>query len=127
MRSGHRRAAVSKAGTAGLLLVIGACGGGSTRAGPGGPPNPFDPRAESEDILLTVQNDDFRDATVHVIWNGVRTRAGMVVGKTSQTFRMRWRSEEVRLHVDFVGQGEYVSERIGVLRGDHLHFVIPAR
>jgi hypothetical protein len=125
---GWRRIGRAAAGwIAGTVLALGGCGGPSSGPGPGRAPNPFDANAERQDILLTVQNDDFRDATVHVLWNGLRTRAGMVVGKTSQTFRMRWRSEEIQLYVDFVGQGEYWSERVGVLQGDHLHFVIPAR
>jgi hypothetical protein len=78
----------------------------------------------SEDVLLTVENNDFRDASIYAIWNGMRRRVGSVTGKTSQTFRMEWRSEEIQLAIDFLGGGDYVSERVPVTQGDHLNFVI---
>jgi len=87
--------------------------------------NPFDARrGDTEDVLLTVENNDFRDATIYVYWNGMRTRAGTVTGKTSETFRMEWKGEWVQLGVDFLGRGGYTTERVDVLRGDHLNFVI---
>jgi hypothetical protein len=88
--------------------------------------SPFDGTRGSEDVLLTVENNDFRDATIHVYWNGVKTRAGTVTGKTSQTFRMRWRSEWAHLGVDFLAGGGYETERLPVYPGDHLNFVIMA-
>jgi hypothetical protein len=86
--------------------------------------DPFSGGAASEQVLLTVQNNDFRDASIYVYWNGVRDRVGEVTGKTSETFRMRWRSESVQLGIDFVGGGGYRSETIGVNEGEHLNFVI---
>lgn len=80
--------------------------------------------SRSEGVLLTVENNDFRDASIYAVWDGVRTRVGSVTGKTSQTFRIRWRSEDLRLDIDFLGAGEYSSESIGVFQGDHLNFVI---
>ncbi len=88
--------------------------------------SPFDENTAPEDILLTVENNDFRDATIHVYWNGVRTRAGTVIGKTSETFRMKWKSEWAHLGVDFLGRGGYQTERVPVYPGDHLNFVIMA-
>ena len=78
----------------------------------------------SEDVRITVENVDFRDATVYALWNGVKRRVGFVVGKTTKTFRMRWLSERLQFEVDFVGGGGYRSESIGALRGDHFNFVI---
>ena|SRR6185503_19671970 len=77
-------------------------------------------------VSLTVQNNDFRDASVYIVWNGVRDRVGSVTGKTSQTFRTRWRSEQVQLEVDFVGGGGFRSDKMDVWQGDHLDFVILA-
>lgn len=82
------------------------------------------PEERSEEVLLTILNNDFRDATVYAHWNGLRDRVGMVVGKTSKTFTMRWRSEYVALEIDFVGGGGYRTEQIDVLEGDHLNFTI---
>ena len=78
----------------------------------------------SEDVRITIENVDFRDATIFANWNGARRRVGFVVGKTSETFRMRWLGERLHLEVDFVGRGGYRTESIEVLRGDHLNFVI---
>lgn len=78
----------------------------------------------TDEVLLTVENNDFRDATIYVLWNGARRRAGTVTGKTSETFRMEWRSEWVQLEVDFLGGGGYTTERVDVVQGDHLNFVI---
>ncbi|MEQ1858042.1 MAG: hypothetical protein ABL963_16425 [Longimicrobiales bacterium] len=108
-----------------LILVVGGCAAGAPSSAPS--VDPFDPAAAgSDDVLLTIQNNDFRDASVYAIWNGLKTRVGSVTGMTSQTFRMSWRSEEVQLEVDFVSGGGYMSERVPVTQGDHLDFVIMA-
>ncbi len=75
--------------------------------------------------MLTVQNHDFRDATIYAYWRGVKDRVGMVIGKTTKTFTMRWRAEEVRLEIDFVGGGGHFTETIPVWAGDHLEYMIP--
>jgi len=87
-------------------------------------PDPFSASPTSDEVWLTVENNDFRDATIHAVWNGVRRRVGTVTGKTSETFRMDWRSEDVQLAIDFLGGGGYLSERVPVTQGDHLNFVI---
>jgi hypothetical protein len=87
--------------------------------------SPFDEARWSQQVLLTVQNNEFMDATIHARWNGLRERVGMVTGKTSQTFRMEWRGEYIRLEIGFIGSREgYTSELVGVSPGDHLDFVI---
>lgn len=102
-----------------LLLALSGTACGTTQAA-----NPFEPAPHDEDVFLTVENNDFRDATIYAYWNGVRDRVGMVVGKTSETFRMEWRSEEIQLGIDFVGGGGYRTETLDVWSGDHLNFVI---
>ena len=77
-----------------------------------------------EEVLLTVDNNDFRDGTIYAYWNGQRRRVGMVVGKTSETFHMRWRSEQIELEVSFIGGGGFRSEAIAVWEGDHLNWLI---
>lgn len=108
-----------------LTLVVGACAAGA----PGSQPrvDPFDTaRADSDDVLLTVQNNDFRDASIYALWNGVKRRVGSVTGLTSQTFRMSWQGEVIQLEIDFLGGGGFMSERMSVTQGDHLDFVIMA-
>lgn len=77
-------------------------------------------------LLLTVDNQDFRDATVYASWNGVKNRVGMVIGKTTETFTTPWRDYQVRLEVDFIGGGENmkVASPISVLPGEHIDFII---
>ncbi|MBM4185399.1 MAG: hypothetical protein FJ207_14475 [Gemmatimonadetes bacterium] len=82
----------------------------------GGPPDP---------IFITVDNQDWRDATIFADWNGVRHRVGSVVGKTTETFSTPWREYQVRLSVDFVGGGAMRLEPTGVVPGDHLDLLIP--
>ena len=103
-------------------VVLAACGGGRriTRA------DPFNPGA-SEEVLLTVHNNDFRDAVIYAYWNGLKERVGSVTGTTTQTFRMKWKGEWIQLGVDFIGtNGQTMSDRIGVTQGDHLDYVILA-
>lgn len=103
------------------LASVAACG--TTQEAPG---SPFEGTAGSEEILITVENNNFRDATVHVYWNGLRTRAGTVIGKSTETFRLQWKSEWAHLGVDFLGGGGYETETVPVNPGDHLNFVIMA-
>jgi hypothetical protein len=110
------------AGPLALALLLALAGCGAARSPDRG--DPFAGGAQADDVLITVENNDFRDATVYALWNGVRRRVGGVTGKTTQTFRVDWRSEYLQFHVDFLGQGEYRSEVVPVDRGDHLNFVI---
>ena len=61
---------------------------------------------EDDTVLVTVRNHDFQDAVIYANWNGLRRRVGMVVGKTTETFRVTWRTNQIRLEVDFIGGGE---------------------
>lgn len=106
----------------GLAVVSTAAGCFGTRTGD----SPFrSGQTGDERVMLTVHNNNYRDATIYAYWNGVRDRIGMVIGKTEETFTMRWRSEEIQLEVDFVGGGGYRTEIVSVFRGDHLDFRIP--
>ena len=104
-----------------LALVSSACAGQRSgvdpfRSGPGGRELP---------VLLTVDNQDYRDATVWANWNGRKHRLGMVTGKTTETFEMSWRDYEMWLEVDFIGGGELkTGGRMAVWPGEHLDFII---
>lgn len=108
----------------GLLLAATLTGcavqGGQLEATPFTEVRPFD-----EDVLLTVENNDFRDATIYVYWSGVKRRVGRVTGKTKKTFRMEWLSEEAQFGADFLGRGGFRTETIPVVPGDHLNLLIP--
>lgn len=104
-----------------VALALVALAGCSARAVP---PSTFARSAEAV-ILLTVENHDYRDATIYADWRGVKARVGMVVGKTTETFSMPWRDYDVRFVVDFVGGGGFrVPDAVSVWGGEHLDLVI---
>ncbi len=87
-------------------------------------PTPFVERGETN-ILITVDNQDWRDATLYANWNGTPQRVGMVTGKTTETFTTPWRDYQVRLAIDFVGGGSLPSrDPIAVQAGEHIDFII---
>lgn len=101
-----------------VVVSAAACAGGAAPAAFGGVPQ--DPV-----VTITVQNDDYSDATIYANWRGVRRRVGMVIGKTTETFVTPWRDYEVVLEVDFVGGGGLrAAAEFSVNPGDHLDFVI---
>jgi hypothetical protein len=106
----------------GLSLVIAACSALREDT----LPSPFDGGSRgTPSILITVDNQDFRDATLYANWNGVRHRVGTVTGKTTETLETPWREHVVQLEVDFLGGGEMKAwNPIQVQSGDHLDFVI---
>jgi hypothetical protein len=105
----------------GLLLGAAACGAFREDT----PPSPFEGSPGEQNIRITVDNQDWRDATLYADWNGVRQRVGMVLGKTTETFTTPWRDYMVRLDVDFVGGGALAArDAIQVQAGDHLDFLI---
>lgn len=86
---------------------------------------PFNGGGGDPMMRLTVDNQDFRDATIYVNWNGTRQRIGTVTGKTTETFTFEWRDYELRLEVDFLGGGEMkLGNRISVQPGEHIDFII---
>lgn len=101
------------------LLATAACASGgrpivSRQAGTG------------NEVQLTVENQNFKDATVYAIWGaGPRNRLGLVVGNTTETFQVRFRSGDLRVEVDFIAGDDIVTETIGVFQGDHIHVQIP--
>ena len=103
-----------------LPFLIAALGGCAPSPGP----SPMPRGGSSETLLLTVQNDNYWDATIHANWGGVRDRVGFVVGKTTETFAFEWRREDVRFDVAFIGDGGWQSEMMVVFPGDHLELRI---
>jgi len=109
------------------VLALGASGcasfgGGETRNG-------WDVGAErNETIRLTVTNQNFSDARIFALWNGERRRLGIVTGNRSETFTMNWRpGATLRIEVDFVGGGSFVSDGISSWPGESWEFIIPPR
>lgn len=101
-------------------VLFGAC---AAATGSGG--NPFEGGAAGEEMVrVTVQNRNYRDATVWAHWNGSRNRVGRVTGNSTQTFEMRHRSDRVQFEIDFLAGGGYMGRSISVSPGDHLQLTI---
>lgn len=125
MRERGRRTAL--AALAACAMSAACATGPITREDPFGAPGP-------DEVLLTVHNNDIRPATIYAHWNGVKERVGMVSGTKSETFRMRWQHEEVRLEYELLGRRAVATGRdrrdgmtsapVPVYRGDHLDLVI---
>ncbi len=75
-------------------------------------------------VLLTVQNDNYSDATIYANWGGARDRLGFVVGKTTQTFTFNWRREDIRLEAAFIPDGGWRTHTVLVYPSDHLDLTI---
>jgi hypothetical protein len=82
----------------------------------------------SETVRLTLTNQTFSDARIYARWNGERRRLGIVTGNRSETFTLDWRpGATLRIEVDFVAGGSFVSEGITGWPGDSWEFIIPSR
>lgn len=83
--------------------------------------NPFEGSAGDDEVRITIQNQNFSDATIWAEWGGgSRTRLGTVTGSTTRTFSTRYRSEVIRFEVDFLGGRRYTTQSYPVNPGDHL-------
>lgn len=78
------------------------------------------------DVQITVENQNFKDATIYAVWGtGPRDMLGMVTGNTTQTFTTPSRIGDLRVRVDLIAGDDVVSESMGVFEGDHIHVTIP--
>ena len=81
---------------------------------------------QGNDVQITVENQNFKDADVYAIWNGGnRDRLGMVTGNSTQTFTAPWKAGDVRIEVDFIAGDDVVTESMAVFQGDHIQVTIP--
>lgn len=89
-------------------------------------PNPFQEGAGGDrTIQVTIDNQNFNDATIRAHWRGgSEMRVGTVNGNSSETFTLRHRSDVVRFEVDFLAGGGYMGNSISVSPGDHLRMVV---
>ena len=100
-----------------VIIALTACASPSSGNG-------FRSSPTTESVLLTVQNDNYWDATIHANWGGVRERLGFVVGKTTETFTFTWRRDEMQVEVRFTGDGGWRTDSILVSPGDCLELQI---
>ena len=93
-----------------LLIVATACAPSARAVDPFAAPSP-DREPGEERIVFTIDNRDYRDATVNAWWDGLRTRVGSVGGNSTQTFRVRWRGDRLYFELDFIA---FIDETINV-------------
>lgn len=76
-------------------------------------------------VQLTVENNDFRDATIYAIWEGTtRRRVGLATGKKTTDFTIEWVSGSVVFEGEFVAGERLILGEIEVWEGDHLDLVV---
>jgi hypothetical protein len=108
-----------------LFLLIGAlvgCGSASAGSAAGGFGTDA---ATAETIDVTIENQNFYDATVTALWEGgSRQRVGSVTGLTTRTFTLEPRSDALRFEIDFLAGGDFVGEVIPANPGDHIELTL---
>lgn len=105
-----------------VLPACSALGGGGVASG-----DPFEPwDAEDGDVVvLDIQNRNTREARIYAHWNGFRTRVGSVRGMDDAQLQTEHRHGNLRIEVDFIGAGDFISPPYSVRPGEVVRFRIP--
>lgn len=127
MPSPHTTAMTPTAAVRLLVLTLALIWTAGCGAFAGGARNPFAGGPQGErTISVGVRNDNFADATVYVFRGGERIRAGVVVGKGNQTFRIGWTSTRTfRAEIDLLGGGRCLTREIQMAPGDRVDLRVP--
>ncbi len=80
--------------------------------------------ARTRDLTLYVQNQNFYDANLYAVHNGYRERLGFVGGLSDERFTFRWNQLDLRIDIQFVSAGSYLTEFLLVDEGDVLELRI---
>jgi hypothetical protein len=84
------------------------------------------PRNESyPPVTVEVNNQNFYDATVYLMWHSSRHRLGVAAGNGKETFTANWVGPEVTVVIEMLAGRRYQSIPIGVSPGDGLVVDIP--
>lgn len=77
--------------------------------------------SERDEFRLHVENDNFYDARIYTIVNGVRRPIGYVGGHSRQVFTVPWSfSNDLRVQIDLLAGPTCTTEVIPVDPGDEL-------
>ena len=90
--------------------------------------SPFEGRADrgEEQIQVRIENQNFNDATVHVLRGGERIRLGVATGKTDKDFRVRWNfTLPIEFQISLVGGGSCRVRSMTVDPGDRVWVRVP--
>ena len=114
----------------GLMLMAGLlflAAGGCAALSSNGNGSAWDTADVREDeFTLEIRNQSFNEARIYIHWNGDRRRLGSVGGNQSRTFTLDWRARTLRIEVDFLAAGGFISDGVTVNPGDNLEFRIPS-
>jgi hypothetical protein len=83
-------------------------------------------QSQFQPITVQVENQNFNDVTVFLVWNTDRRRLGVVNGNTRSNFTSQWYGPTLELEIDVLAGRRYRSERISVNPGDELIAEIPS-
>lgn len=103
-------------------LAASSCGKGLAQA-----KNPFAPAsAAATEVQVRVENQNFGDATVHVLRGGERIRLGNVTGKSDESFTLRWNfSLQMEFQIEIIGGQGCAVRPLVVDPGDRVFVRIP--
>lgn len=103
-----------------VLFALGACGGASSSLN-----DPFGAPGDRNEIRVIVMNNNFYDARVYILVDGVRRQLGTVVGKNDEVFTMPWTFSRVaRLEINMQAGDTCTTEALPVDPGDTLQLQI---
>ncbi len=100
------------------LIVAAGC------VGRGGASDPF-AGPEKAQIVIEVDNTGFNQATVWILTGAGERRLGIVNGKATKSFTVRWhRSDELQVRVRVLGGTEFTTRRQLVFPGGEVELRI---
>lgn len=89
--------------------------------------SPFTGADDEREIEIEVLNLNFSDATLHALRMGQRIRLGVVTGKQSDTFTVRWPSSlPLQIEIRLLGGERCTTREMPVDPGDQLYLEIPS-
>ena len=103
-----------------VIMMAGACIFPHRAAVPDDAPN--DP--SNEVVSVSVENQNFYDATIYTVHGTTRERLGNVGGQGHENFSFKWKAGEVYFIIALLAVGEYPTERISVSPGDQLELTV---
>lgn len=83
--------------------------------------------SDDRKLTLHVDNANYYDATLYAlngVGGGYRVRLGRVVGLQQETFQFRWAHLDLRIEIDLLSVGKYVTHSLPVSEGDDLELRI---
>ena len=90
---------------------------------------PRSPSVAQEDARINIEviNHSFSDATLYAIFEGKRTRLGIVTGAGTAQYVLPWdRSLELQIHIDLLAGPECTTRRMWVDSGEIILLEIEA-